>query len=84
MDKIPYKPVYVQWVDSEETFGWNSLYDNEAITRKGCMCHTVAYLVRESKNEIVLAHSLDLKNEKFTGILAIPKVAVVKKKVIKV
>lgn len=68
------KPVYVEWVDSMQTFGW---HQHEHLKKPVDMrCVTVGHLISKDKNKLQL--SLNLSNSSVGQIIEIPTFSVKK------
>lgn len=80
------KLYYVEWVDSAFVPGaWVHKRDLEVGT---CVCKSVGFLFRDEKDYIVLVASCsddreDPDDAEYFGVVSIPKVAILKKKVLK-
>lgn len=74
------KPIYIEWLDSHGGEGW---VRSEDIDEPKLLIKTIGWLVKEHKDYVILSTS---KNEWNSVIsqLAIPKVAIVKRKALKV
>lgn len=80
--EFPY-PIYLEWVDSEAASGWDVLANSD-YDRTGLIIKSIGYICGESGNEIFISTSWDEDNKKYIDILAIPKVAIIKRKKIKI
>lgn len=80
-NKLP-KALYVEWVDALADSGWTKLERVSDIHR----CHSIGFLVKETKNSIVLATAvaLDEDGNEANSTLAIPKAWIKKRRVLKV
>lgn len=65
--------VYVEWIDSETTQGWDAITDGELPT-----CHSVGIHLNQTADYVQLAHSIDPANGNVNGTLKIPQVAIKK------
>ena len=74
-----YKKIWLRWQDSTSWDGWQTLpiSDTELI-----IIETTGYLIEDNEDRFVVAHSVSSANH-CCGIIAIPKVAVIKQKVSK-
>lgn len=71
--------ILVEWLDSRQPVpGWSRL--DELESAEPCFCVSVGFLVRETKNELVLAPNVaDLDDEELiqgSGIITIPRCSV--------
>ena len=85
MRKDDYQIVELNWLDSRlPTSEWRRLDEIDDID--ACYCKTVGYLIRENDEEYVLASSIaDHDGETWgqsNGILCIPKISVLNKRVL--
>ncbi len=69
--------VFVEWVDSCYDHEWKRLKDVSDVA----FCKSVGLLVKENKDEIVIAQSLS-ENGNASETIAIPKCSIKKKKII--
>lgn len=75
------KVVEVEWVDSAFHHGWGSL-DSKQYATAG-RCRTAGYLLRRSKVEIVIAHSVGEDEDAAAEAIAIPLCAVSRVRIIR-
>lgn len=61
--------VMVRWRDAETTQGWTDL--DEARKHKPPLCITIGWLVKQSKTEIVVAHTKS--GREVNGQIVIPR-----------
>jgi len=73
------KALLVEWIDSASDHGWEKIKDSE-IEHESCI--TLGFLVKESEDFIMIAHSIDQANDSANGRIQIPKVAIKSRKVI--
>lgn len=73
IDKSPV--VYIEWVDSQITYGWTSKEDDDL----PALIKSVGILVSEFKHCVTISTSKS-SNEKFTDKLTIPKICIKKYK----
>lgn len=66
--------VAVDWEDSQIIGRWHSV-DQMPSTRNG-LIRSVGFLMREDKNEIVIATSYDEENDNVSCVVAIPRSAI--------
>lgn len=73
------KAIYVEWVDSAASVGWYhpKNYDPAAFTVK-----SVGFVMQETKKTVVISTSLAY-NDKYADPLTIPKVAITKRRWVK-
>lgn len=83
INPLPAKLVLVEWVDSAGTNGWTFL---EGARWEPVHCFTVGWLIYESSSIITVAPHLSdpeaMVDLQASGVMTIPKVAIVKRKVI--
>jgi hypothetical protein len=74
-----YKKIWLRWQDSTGWDGWRTLplEDTEII-----VIETVGYLIEDREDRYVVAHSISSASH-CDGVIAIPKVAVIKQKISK-
>lgn len=73
------KAVYLEWIDSSSERGWCNPTKNLDLT-----CKSVGILVEETADRLVIANSHDANNEPmYTGVMHIPKVAITKRRALK-
>lgn len=75
------KLLYIKWIDSVSLYtgGWHSFEDIEGM--EPTMIDTVGYLIKETKDYITVASSLNPFEA--SGDICIPKVCIKQKKIIK-
>lgn len=79
MKKI--KNIYVKWVDSaSHDYHWT---DIDKVNTEQYYCETLGFLVRETDTEIFVANSLYGSHQSCCMVMGIPKVAIIKKKYVK-
>jgi hypothetical protein len=71
------KIFYIRWVDSSTSEGWQHA-PNESTQIS--VIDTIGYLVYEDKKHIEIAHSHFKDCNTHNGIIAIPKVAIMKRR----
>lgn len=76
--KTKYDIVYVEWVDSEESSGWQTISD----VKPGlCICKSVGYLIIEATDYIAISSHLAFDNDRdCCGLMKIPQCAIKKLK----
>jgi hypothetical protein len=67
------KIVSLAWVDSETNDGWTPV---DETTAKIGQTYTVGFLVRESADMFLIAHSFDPATNSVNGLISIPKLVV--------
>jgi len=70
------KKVYLKWRDSTSWNGWHNL---PLTDYKIVEIETIGFVIKETKNKIVIAHSISSENH-VNGILAIPKGVIIKRR----
>jgi len=83
MSEIDKYMVLVEWADSRQpTNEWARIGDSDP--RDFCRCYSVGFVVQDDQNVIALAANVaDVEEEaQATGIIVIPRVAVLKRTVI--
>lgn len=65
------KIVEVYWQDAQSQDGWVSI--EEAVNDSLPMIRTVGYLLKETKELIVVTMQLDTKNDKTSMVMTIPR-----------
>jgi len=73
------KPVYIEWLDSHGGEGW---IRSDDINEPKLLIKTIGWLVKEHSDYVILTTSYNEWNN-ILSQLAIPKVAIVKRKIIK-
>lgn len=73
------KVIYVEWVDSFAFKGW---FSSEGADTDLYLIKTVGYVVKETKKALVISHSFG-DNKNVMDPLSIPKVAIKKRKWVK-
>lgn len=68
------KVVHVEWVDSEASVGWEP---RSSITSTPLIAPTVGFLMKETDEFLLVAHSYDSVNDHFNGGIKIPIVSIV-------
>lgn len=66
-------PVFIEWVDSHSTSGWELTHEP-----KDLACISVGLLVQEYPDRIVIAQSHAAANGEYCDFMEIPRVAVKK------
>jgi hypothetical protein len=69
------KVYHIEWLDSETLEGWTALSDVEA---ELSVTHTIGFLIHESNEFLLVAHSYDPGTESTNGLITIPKAAIKK------
>lgn len=72
------KIVNVEWIDSSSTLGWGRKPES---TLK---CSSIGHLVDETKQKITIAQNYDHDNGTYGQFTEIPKVAITKKRFVKI
>jgi hypothetical protein len=72
--------VLVEWVDSASAHGWNHI---DAINPALKVCTSVGFLIKETKDNLIVASSLSFDPDLCSGDISIPKVAIIKRSRIK-
>lgn len=67
----------VEWVDAAHTDGWVDPDDLDDFGVSLCQC--VGFVLRDTDDELLLAQSVDTRHGKVDSMMAIPKVAVVRR-----
>jgi hypothetical protein len=70
-----HKIVKIVWIDSASYSGWHSSQDILEIGEKPEVVITIGFLIKETKETYVIAHSTD-EDVGYCGVLEIPKVCV--------
>lgn len=68
------KVVHVEWTDSESSMGWEPRCGSES---GPLIAHSVGFLIRETGEYLLVAHSYDKENDHFNGGIKIPICSVV-------
>lgn len=74
--EVKHKIAHVIWEDSSETYGW---HDIEPLSAEPVWCVSVGFIIRQTKEAIVLALSLGNLGSgmnQANGIMTIPKSAI--------
>ncbi len=74
---MAFKLVKIDWVDSENAVGWQSL---EAISGDVETSYTVGLLVVDTLTHIVVAHTYDPSTEEYCGAITIPRVCILRER----
>ena len=76
------KPIYVEWVDSAGTSGWSN---KEELHTHALKCRSVGWLIEENDECLIIClnHAIPPVNREYGEVVTIPKVAVTKKKFLK-
>lgn len=74
------KMIYVEWVDSCQSHGWQEV--EELKSQRALHCFSVGWVVAENKDSIALAANISEKNHptafyQCCGVMTIPKKAIV-------
>ena len=77
------KLVYVEWIDSAAGRGWQSRESFEKNDAGPVLCMSAGFLVRETKDYIIVASSRGHEDESFLGDVAIPKAVITKRRRLK-
>jgi hypothetical protein len=74
-----YKKIWLRWQDSTALDGWQNvpIPDTSII-----VIETTGYLIEDNDDRFVIAHSVSSANH-CTGVIAIPKVAIIKHRISK-
>lgn len=78
------KIVWVQWLDSASAMGWMS---RDSLPTEPLVCESVGFLLNDCDKQITLTLSLLDESEAskpFCDVIIIPKVSVIKSKVMRV
>ena len=65
--------LHIEWLDSETRDGWQPL---DEIKQALGLTHSTGFLIHESEQFILVAHSFDPDTESANGLITIPKGAI--------
>ena len=86
MDRKNLRPLYVEWIDSTSTHGWESIEDTLKM-KENITCFTLGWLLHEDKNVIVMVLNYDLVDKDrvnhVNNSIVIPKVCITKRRNLK-
>lgn len=91
MKRFLHPIVEILWIDSSGQGGdtvWVDLHDFEARKTQSLECRTVAYLIEETEDRLILAAHISLSSDpaneisQLSGAITIPKVAVLEQRVL--
>lgn len=73
--------IEVSWLDSESQTGWES---SDKIKSSNHLVKSYGFIVKETKDFLVIAADIDSENDHFNRFIHIPKVNIKKKRRIKI
>lgn len=65
--------ICVSWIDSSTEHGWSSV---SSVSFDSGLCFSTGFFLKENKEFLVLAHSVDEESGTCNGVLQIPQVAI--------
>lgn len=66
--------LHIEWLDSETDHGWQVIAEIEQ--NELGLTHSTGFLIRESEQFLLIAHSYDPDTESANGLMTIPKGAI--------
>lgn len=80
MNNLNLPIIYVEWIDSWSSYGWQSSKSQPNVEDESCNCLTIGWLISESDDNIRIAQNLgDISSNEsldYNSIITIPKVAI--------